>query len=246
MLCSRDKVCSFYCAYCQLGKTKQHTTKRKRFVSIEKMMHELSSALNKVDADVITFSGTGEPTLAKNLDEAIKATRRITDLQLAILTNGSLLYVKDVRTALCKLDIVVAKLDAPNQSLFQEINRPVASIRFENILDGLKEFRKEFSGKLALEMMFIDENREYADRLAMLARDIKPDEIQLNTPLRPSPKKPLSPKQMESLEKLFEGLPIISVYKCKKPIVKFLNKDEVLRRRGISQLRTSPNIGKAF
>ncbi|MBU4189925.1 MAG: radical SAM protein [Candidatus Thermoplasmatota archaeon] len=232
LICSENKTCSFDCVYCQLGKTKRKTVNRRVFVSIKRMEEELKSALEKVDFDVITFSGTGEPMLAKNLDKGIDAIKKYTSVPLAILTNSSLMNNNRVRKALNKLDIVVAKLDTPNRELFQKINNPAKEIKFDKIVQGIKRFREGFDGKLSLQMMFTDENREYAEEMARIARSLNPDEVQINTPLRPCPVKPLTRMEIENIEKHFNGLNVVSVYKKGKPEIKYyLNKNEVKKRR---------------
>ena len=146
LICSKDKICSFDCTYCQLGKPFKKTAQRNMFVTISNMKTELEEALKATTPDVITFSGTGEPTLAENMDLAIKTIRKITNIPLAILTNSSLMNRKDIRNTLSKLDIVVAKLDAPNEGIFQMINKPADNITFMETINGIKKFKKNFTG----------------------------------------------------------------------------------------------------
>jgi wyosine [tRNA(Phe)-imidazoG37] synthetase (radical SAM superfamily) len=226
------KTCSFDCIYCQIGRTKKKILTQANFISIEKMKAELKSVLAKTSPDVITFSGMGEPTLAKNLASAIDTVREITSLPLTILTNSSLMSLKEIRIDLAKLDWVIAKIDAPNQDLFEKINRPMTGINFKDILAGIKQFRKEFRGKLSLQMMFVDENKSQAKAMAAIAKSIQADEIQLNTPLRESPVKPLSVEEMEIIEEEFKGLNSVSVYKSERPKVQPISKKEELKRRG--------------
>ena len=131
LICSEKKICSFDCIYCQLEKTDRITRQRESFISLDKLKKDLQHALQQTTPDVITLSGMGEPTLAKNMNEAIKIIKELTDLPLAILTNSSLMYDKNVQNDLKKLDIIVAKLDAPNQELFQKISRPAEGITLE-------------------------------------------------------------------------------------------------------------------
>ena len=201
LICSKEKICSFDCLYCQLGKTVKTTVNRKKFVSIKKMKTEIIEALKETTPDVITFSGTGEPTLAKNMDLAIKTIRNISNIPLAVLTNSSLMNREDVRDTLCKLDVVVAKLDAPNEEIFQRINQPVDNIIFKETIDGIKKFKKIFTGKLALQIMFMYDNMQYVDKMVQLTKNIGPDEVQINTPLRICPVKPLTEKQLGHIEK---------------------------------------------
>jgi len=214
-ICAKGKICSFDCVYCQLGRTKTKTTERKPYVGIKIMKRELET-VPKNNIDMITFSGTGEPTLNSQLGDMIDFARNF-GIRVAVLTNSSLLSNREVRDALGHADIVAAKLDAPNEELFQKINNPVEGLHFQTVVKGIKAFREEFKGKLALQMMFVDLNKACSREMAQLAREIGPDEIQLDTPLRCSAVAPLSPSQMAAIEKDFIGLPFISVYRCKKP-----------------------------
>ncbi|MEF8848419.1 MAG: radical SAM protein [Candidatus Thermoplasmatota archaeon] len=200
---STKKICSFNCSYCQIQNTEYKTKDRKEFVDIKQMRNELIKALNKAKPDVITFSGTGEPTLAKNLNQAISEIKKNTEKPIAILTNSTLLYRKEVRADLKHLDIIVAKLDVPNPHLFNLINRPVQGIGFENTIKGIKEMKKSFDGKFCLQIMFIEKNKDYAKALADITDEINPDEIQINTPLRPCKEKPLSLKEMKKILEKF-------------------------------------------
>lgn len=231
LICSEKKICSFDCIYCQLEKTEKITKQREPFVSLNSVKKELKDALKKTTPDVITLSGTGEPTLAKNMDDVIHIIRELSDLPVAILTNSSLFYDSSVRNSLCKLDIIVAKLDAPNQEIFKKINRPALEITFEKTLNGIKKLKKGFHGKFALQIMFMKENKDYAADLANLAREINPDEVQINTPLRPCSVKPLTKTELERIEKEFTGLNTLSVYNSPKPKTYPLDKLEIFKRR---------------
>ena len=228
-VCAFNKICSFECIYCQLGKTITKTDKKKVFIDEKIVEKELKKV--KAKADIITLSGTGEPTLAKNLGEIIDAIRKNSKLPIAILTNSSLIYRKEVQKDLMKLDVVVAKLDAPNETLFKKINGPCKGITFKKVVDGIKSFRKQFKGKLALQMMFMDENKDYAAEMAKLARELKADEVQINTPLRPCAVAPLDKKEMDKIKKRFKGLNVVSVYDAEKPKVEVISMHETLIRR---------------
>jgi len=225
------KTCSFDCLYCQLGRTVNKTIKRKVFVNENQIKSELKKKYKKIEADVVTLSGTGEPTLAKNLGKIINNIKEVTRLPIAVLTNSSLIYKKEVRDDLKKVDIAVLKLDVPNEKLLKKVNRPVKGITFEKIFSGIKKFRKEFNGKLAIQVMFIKENKNYADELAKLVKELRPDEVQIDTPLRPCAVKPLKKEEIKKIKNKFKGLNIISVYEVKKPKVKVLNMHETLLRR---------------
>ena len=230
-----DKVCPFDCTYCQLGKTEEKTTNREIFVETDLIRRDLPPVLEKTEADIVTFSGTGEPTLAKNLSEVVEVVKGLTDLPIAILTNSSTIFLDDVKASLTKLDRVVAKLDAPNEELFQKINRPSPELSHARILEGLKRFRDIYDGNLEIQIMFTGINKDYADDLSDIALDIGPDVVHINTPTRPCPVKPLDKDQIEEINEIFErkGLKTIAAYRNIKPEAEPVDINETLIRRPV-------------
>lgn len=228
---TRGKTCSFDCIYCQLGRTIYPQTERAEFVTIAQLAKEMEAAKNTV-ADYVTFSGVAEPTLARNLGQAIQLARSTFHLPVAILTNSSLMPREDTRRDLALADVVVAKVDAPNEELFRQINRPIIHYSLDEILQGIRHFRSEYRGKLALQMMFIEINRDYASEMARIAEGLAPDEIQINTPLRPCAVKPLAPGDIAAIKQRFANFRnVVSVYEASRPDVIPLNLEETLRRR---------------
>lgn len=205
------KTCNYDCVYCQLGKTLCFETERKIFVPAENIIKEIKS-LPDVEIDYITFSGSGEPTLAKNLSEMIDEIKRTRREKIAVITNSSLMDRKDVHEDLEKCDFVLAKLDACCSESFLNINQPADTINFDSVVEGLCSFKKVFKGKFALQIMFVDENVNCAEKIAEIAQNIGPDEVQINTPLRPCATKPLTRNQMSDIKRYFKSLDVTSVY----------------------------------
>jgi len=232
MVSRAEKTCSFDCAYCQLGRTRHHTAERDEFVPIARLAAELDE-LPALDLDYVTFSGMAEPTLASNLGEAIDEVKRRIPAPVAVLTNSSLMWQPEVRAALARADKVVAKLDAPTEELLRAINRPVEGITLQKVLAGISALRDEYRGCLALQMMFFWANRDQAEALAQLAREIEPDEIEVNTPLRPCAVKPLPPDVLAEIMTAFKGLNAVSVYEAERPAVTPLDIEETLQRRPV-------------
>ncbi len=229
-LVSGEKTCSFDCIYCQLGKTVRHIVKRQLFVPTSEIVKELES-LPQLQLDYITLSGTGEPTLAANLGDVISEIKKRFRQPVAVLTNASLMYDKQVRKELGLADLVVAKLDAPNEEIFKIVNQPTNGITLSLIINGIKSFNEEYPGKLALQIMFVPQNRESAADLANLAKQINPVEVEVNTPLRPCSIKPLSPEELSEIKELFKPLKVYSVYDVERPKTKPLDLKETLKRR---------------
>ncbi|MEW6686541.1 MAG: radical SAM protein [Candidatus Edwardsbacteria bacterium] len=242
LLSQEEKICNFNCVYCQLGVTKRHTIERKIYVPVEKVIEELE-ALPNVSLDYITFSGRGEPTLAENLGQAIKAIKLIHRVPVAVLTNSFLMDKEEVRKELALADFVIAKLDAYSPESLQEINNPAKGIEFTSILEGIKEFRRSYQGKLALQIMFIDKNKDNVNKLVYLTNYIKPDEVQINTPLRPCNIKPLQREEIFKIKETFTSaykgefrrreINVISVYDERAPKdILSISDEDTLKRRG--------------
>ena len=231
LLSTKVKTCSFNCVYCQLGKTVNSLIERKEFVPLSRLVLELES-LKTIAADYATFSGVGEPTLASNLGQAIRLVKTALELPVAVLTNSSLMIRKDVRKELAQADIVVAKLDASNEKLFRVINKPAIGCSLNEIIRSIRKFRSEFSGKLALQMMFIEANKGYASEMARIAEQLSPDEVELNTPLRPCAVKSLTPEDINAIRFAFSKVKnVVTVFEASRPEVAALNIEETRRRR---------------
>lgn len=231
LLSTKGKTCSFDCIYCQLGRTVNPLTERKQFVSLSQVAADLER-VRGISADYATFSGVGEPSLASNLGEAITLVKSVLKLPVAVLTNSSLMPREDVRRELTLADVVVAKIDAPNEELFRQINRPYLQCTFGEISRAIKLFRGEYQGKLALQMMFIEANRGCAPEMARIAEQLSPDEVQINTPLRPCAIQPLTPEDISAIQREFSKLgKVVTVYEASRPQVVPLDLKETLQRR---------------
>ena len=231
-----QKTCTFDCVYCQAGRTEVFSGQREVFVPTEALIHELQS-LPDVSIDCITFAGNGEPTLARNLGEMIRAVKMVRSEKIAVITNASLINRKDVEEDLLLADLVEAKLDASSVASLKMINQPMPEILLEDIVAGLKAFRKVYKGRLILQIMFVASNKACATAIAKIALEINPDLIEINTPLRDSPVKPLSMEEIEGITTLFRGMcgdriPVRSVYEAKREKSRPLCKPSTERRRG--------------
>ena len=182
-----NSVCSFKCIYCQLGKINLHTIERQIFVPTARVMADLKAG-DWPSADIITLSGSGEPTLAANLGEIIHEIKSFTHKPIAVLTNATTLNVPEVRQELHEADKVFCKLDAADEKTFKVLNRPAPGITLQSVVEGIKKFRAEYSGWLAIQTMLMALNYKEIDKLARLLDVIQPDEAQLNLPLRPVPR----------------------------------------------------------
>lgn len=183
------KTCTQNCIYCQLGKDAPQTLQRKDYVSIDAVLNELEQKINEgLEADFITISGSGEPTLHSQLGELVDGIRKLTDIPIAIITNGSLMSDPAVRQDCCKADIVLPSLDAGDPETFKKMNHPHPDLDFEQFVDGLVRFRSEYTGQLWLEVFFcegVNTNEASIRNIAELIPRINPDKVQINTSVRP-------------------------------------------------------------
>jgi wyosine [tRNA(Phe)-imidazoG37] synthetase (radical SAM superfamily) len=182
-----NSICSFKCVYCQLGRINVHTMERRVYVPTEKVMADLRAS-DWRSADVITLSGNGEPTLAANLGEVIHEIKNFTDKPVIVLTSAATLNDEAVRRELSEADKVFCKLDAASERMFRLVNRPVSGVTLESVIAGIKKLRAEYTGWLAVQTMLMPMNCGEIESLAELLSEIRPDEVQLNTPLRPVPR----------------------------------------------------------
>ena len=184
------KTCSLDCIYCQLGKTTEKTVERREYLAVKPVLDELKERLAQgIKADFITISGSGEPTLNSRLGEFIAGIKKITNIPLAILTNGTLLYREDVRADCAKADVVLPSLDAGDMQTFEKVNRPHGDISIERLISGLCAFRKDYTGLVWLEVFLVEGLNTTADAVEKIkdaVEKIRPDKVQLNTAVRPT------------------------------------------------------------
>jgi wyosine [tRNA(Phe)-imidazoG37] synthetase (radical SAM superfamily) len=180
--------CSFQCVYCQLGEIEEPSLTRQTFVPTQQIQQELSACRFWDQVDIITLSGSGEPTLALNLGEILTMIQATTQTQVAVLTNGSLLHDVSVRSELAIADYVVVKVDAIDADSLQRINQPLAGITPERQWLGLQKFREMYRRKLSIQtMLLLPWSEALQDQYIQQMQILQPDEIQLNTPTRPKP-----------------------------------------------------------
>lgn len=184
------KICTLDCVYCQLGRTGEKTTQRRDFGPVDPILAELKEAVSEgCHADFVTIGGSGEPTLNLRLAELVDGIKNITDIPVALLTNGTLFDRPDVRSDCARLDVVLPSLDAADQETFHRIDRPESTISIEQVISGLCKLREEFRGQIWLEVFLV---RSVNSAPAQIARikdavaRIRPDRIQLNTAVRPT------------------------------------------------------------
>ena len=222
------KVCSLDCVYCEVGKTTKLTTERKEYIKFQKINDELTHFFaNNPDPEYITFSGYGEPTLNSQIGDVLQFIKQTKPkIPVAVLTNGTLLYDKDVREAIMLADLVLPSLDAATEEVFRKINRPAGDLSVEKYIGGIVDFRKEFKGKIWLEIFILPGYNDMESELAEIKKAIlriKPDSVQLNTLDRPGTISNLRGSTKEELQKIvdywgIDNVEIIAAAKQRKDL----------------------------
>ncbi len=199
------KTCNWNCVYCQLGRSMPLTNERREYIPVDNILAEAEQVLKSHkdgEIDWVTFVGSGEPTLHSHLGEVIRGVKNMTALPVAVITNGSLLYLPKVRQELSVADAIMPTLDAGNPKLYRKINRPHPQATFERLVYGLVAFRKEYQGKLWVEVMLVHEMNDTTQALEDIAKvleTVKPDAVHINLPTRPPVETWVQPTNDEGL-----------------------------------------------
>ena len=189
----------------------QKTIVRKEYVPTDLVLTELAGWLKAGGrADYITLSGCGEPTLHSRFGDVLAFIREKSSISSVVLTNGTMLHLPEVREAAALADVVKISLSAWDDDSFEWVNRPHPQLRFDQLVEGERTFRREFRGELWMEVFLVggmNSTPRDVRKIASLAKEIQPDRIQLNTSVRPPAEEfvtSLSRGQMEELAGLFQ------------------------------------------
>ncbi|AEH22795.1 Radical SAM domain protein [Thermodesulfobacterium geofontis OPF15] len=204
------KVCTMNCIYCEVGKTTNLTLERKEYYPWDLIERSILQAKEIEDTfDVLTFTGSGEPSLNIHFEKALRLAKKIIKKPVAVLTNATLLDIPSIRSALAEVDIVLPSLDAGNPETFKKINRPHPKIELKTIIENLKKLREEMKGEMWLEILFVeginDSEKDLKD-LKSAIDYINPHKVQLNTVVRPPAFEKAKPLSFEKLKKIAEFL----------------------------------------
>ncbi len=229
------KSCSWNCVYCQLGKTKKFVTERQEFFPREEILEEIREAIAaNTSLDWITFVGSGETMLYKGVGWLIGEVKKFTSTPVAVITNGSLLYLPEIREELLQADAVLPSLNAGSETLHIQIDRPASGLTFRQHVDGLIAFRSVYIGQLWLEVMLlggINDSNEALYDLADVVKEINPDMVHLVLPTRPAPEQDV---HIPSEERIEQAIAILSTVTTVVHPVK-----------GTMDLRSAPDMLKA-
>lgn len=214
------KVCTYSCIYCQIGKTEEITNKRRAFYSPEDLAGEVSGKVAEsrkrgIKIDYLSFVPDGEPTLDTNLGRHIELLKPL-GIQIAVLTNASLMNCRDVQEELAKADLVSLKVDAGNKKTWRKIDRPHTSLDLETIHHGMYEFAQRYTGDMITETMLlkgINDTHEEIRQIAEFLGRLQPLRSYISIPTRPTAVKGVEPASGEALNMAYhtfaEYIPIV-------------------------------------
>lgn len=206
------KTCNWNCVFCQLGRTRpvqSHPRPRPRAAAVLAELDAFLETLPAGSVDWITLLGSGDPLLCSEIGEVVRGVKDRSDLPLALLTNGALLSDPDIRDSVLACDAILPSLSAGTPRLHRLIHRPHPDFTYRDHLTGLRDLRRDFRGRIWVEVMLVAGANDSEGNLRTLARrlrGIRPDEIHLNIPTRPPSEAWVRPPGSEALDRAREML----------------------------------------
>ena len=207
------KICTYSCVYCQLGRTKKMQVERRMFYNPQKILRDVQDKVKKVKEigdpiDYLTFVPDGEPTLDINLAYEIDLLKSL-GIKIAVISNGSLIWRKDVREALMKADWVSLKIDSVQEEFWRKINRPYGTLQLSLIQQGMFEFARAYRGELVTETMLVrtvNDSKDGLSKIADLLARLRPDRAYLSIPTRPPAEEWAQPPPEEIINQAYHIL----------------------------------------
>jgi len=162
------------------------------------------------EIDYVTFMGDGEPTLASNLGEMVEGVRRFWGGRMALITNGSMFRLPEVRLAATHFDVISPTVSAGDERTFHQLHRPLGSLRLDDVLEGLRLFRAEYRGQIWVELMLVHGVNDSLPSLLNIRKAMKgigADRVYVNAPIRPPAESWVRPPTKETLRQVFDIFP---------------------------------------
>lgn len=231
-----EKICSYSCVYCQIGRTTRMSIHRRNYGDPDEICRLTGNridelAKNHQAPDTITLVPNGEPTLDKNISGIIRRLKEL-GFPVAVISNASLLWMPEVREEIRMADTVSVKIDSVEESLWKQINRPHGSLRLETVLEGIVLFSRKFTGNLITETMLlkgVNDQVESAKALAMFLSGLGEIGSYLSLPLRPPAENHITPPDVETVQEFIQTMEKFGVYPV---LMKALPDSEVTKSQG--------------
>lgn len=198
----KPKSCNMNCVFCECGVTPKLAEQRESFKDIKEVENEIQSVLKDIKPDYITFSGSGEPTLSKDLGEIINWIKDNTDVNVCLITNSLLLNDDEVIKEVQRADLIIPTLNSVDDEIFHKINRPSKDIHVSMLMSGLKKLSASYKGKVFLETFIIEglnDSEDHIKRMAEFLKTIRFTKIQLNSLARRGAESWVKPASIEVL-----------------------------------------------
>jgi wyosine [tRNA(Phe)-imidazoG37] synthetase (radical SAM superfamily) len=184
---------------------------RRKFYPPEMIIEDVRVKIEKVRAagdtiDYLTLVPDGEPTLDVNLGRIIEGLRRF-GIQVAVITNSTMLWREDVKKDLMKADWVSVKVDSVYEGTWRKINRPHYALSLPAILEGILEFSGLYNGELATETMLVKDLNDGEKSIEAIARflsDVNPARAYLSVPTRPPAVDEVQPPDEDTINRCFQ------------------------------------------
>jgi len=205
------KVCTYSCVYCQLGRTNKMSDRRREFYSPVAVVAAVEAKAQEVRErgeaiDFLTFVPDGEPTLDVHLRAEIRGLRHVGP-KIAVISNGSLVHLEEVREDLASADWVSLKVDAVDEKTWRKVDRPHRYLKLDKIVSGMLAFRESFAGVLVTETMLVsgvNDSPEQVEALADFLRRLQPAVAYLAVPTRPPAERWVRPSDEETLNRAYQ------------------------------------------
>jgi wyosine [tRNA(Phe)-imidazoG37] synthetase (radical SAM superfamily) len=221
------KYCTLDCLYCEVGKTDNLTIQREDFYDIDEIISEVEKIYCEIKEhlDVVTITGSGEPTLNKSFGKIAKELKKFVTHPVVLLTNSTLFFIDEVKSEALNFDIVIPSLDAADVDTFEKLNKPSKGIDFDKMIDGLIDFSKMFENKLFVEVLLlkdINDSFKHLDKIADILKKMKYTLVQLNTAFRPTAYKNI--RRLDDKELLEKAIYLKSKGVKVEPVTNFMSK----------------------
>ena len=207
------KVCTYSCVYCQLGRTTRMQVERRAFYQPEEIARDVEDKVRSAreagePVDYLTFVPDGEPTLDVGLGQEIELLKPL-GINIAVITNASLIWREDVKEDLMRADWVSLKVDSVSEDVWHRINRPHRALQLASILEGMLEFAKAYEGELATETMLVEgvnDGDEHVREVADFLAELRPARAYLSIPTRPPAEKWAQPPNEKVVNRAYQIL----------------------------------------
>lgn len=174
------KVCSFNCVYCPLGNTTRQIIDREEFFPPDEIFKEINDFIEKNGKpNYVWLKGNGEPSLYSSINKLIESIKqKYPDLKIGSWINGSLFHREDVRNDFLNCDLIIFHLDSITPKEFLKISRHHKDVKLNNIIEGIRLFKKNFKGRIGVSTVFlsnINAKKKNLEELRDFLIEINPD-----------------------------------------------------------------------